>query len=66
VSTGYWSREQRLARLGPEMYELGLKAAAEAPPPTPAQVELIGRIFAPHVKRLAERDAQTPRAQRAA
>lgn len=53
MSTGYWSREQRRARLGPEMYELGLRIAAEAPAPTPAQVELVRRIFAPHVKKLA-------------
>jgi len=66
VSAGYWSREQRLARLGPEMYELGLKAAAALPPPTPEQVEQVRRIFAPHVKRLAERDAQQARAERAA
>jgi hypothetical protein len=58
VSGGYWSREQRLARLGPELFAQTLKIAAEAPPPTPAQVELIRRIFAPQVKRLlAERTA---------
>lgn len=67
MSGGYWSREARRARLGDEAYELGLAEAAAAPPPTPAQVALVGRIFAPHLKKLAaERPAPASRTARAA
>lgn len=67
MSTGYWSREQRRARLGDELYEQGLKIAAEAPPPSQRQIELMRRLFAPHIKRLAEqRKAEAAAAQRAA
>lgn len=63
MSAGYWSRDARRARLGDEVYELGLAEAEDAPPPTAAQVALIGRIFAPHLKKFAaERSARTTRA----
>lgn len=54
MSAGYWSREARLARLGTEVYELGLAEADAAPAPTPAQVALVARVFAPHLKRVAD------------
>lgn len=67
MSGGYWSREQRLARLGREVYELGLKEAAAAPPPGPAQIELMRRLFAPLIeRRVAERQAPKTRVKRAA
>lgn len=67
MSTGYWSREQRRARLGDEMYEYGLKLAAEAPPPGPAQLELVRRLFAPGIaRRRAERQAAQASTKRAA
>jgi hypothetical protein len=60
MSAGYWSREARRARLGDEAYELGLAEAEAAPDPSPAQVALITRIFAPHVKRLAAQKKPQP------
>jgi hypothetical protein len=66
MSAGYWSREARRARLGDDVYELGLAEAAAAPDPSPAQVALITRIFAPHVKRLNAQNKQPTPTARAA
>lgn len=66
MSGGYWSREARRERLGDQAYELGLAEANAAPPPTPQQIALITRIFAPHVKRLTAHSEQAAPAKRAA
>jgi hypothetical protein len=47
--------------LGEEMFEECLRIAREAPEPTPEQIALIGRIFGPGMRRLAQREAEAPR-----
>jgi hypothetical protein len=61
-----FSREALRARIGNKAFEKAERLAAEAPPPSPRVIEAIRLIFAPHVKRLAELEAQAPRAERAA
>lgn len=55
MSTGYWSREARAARLGPELFAYCEQVAADAPAPTPEQVALVGRAFAAAGKRIEAR-----------
>jgi len=45
MSSGYWSLEARRERLGPELFAYCQQVAADAPPPTPEQVALVGRAF---------------------
>lgn len=66
MSAGYWSREARRARLGDEAYELGLAEAEAAPAPTPQQVALVARIFAPHIRRLTAPNKQPAPVKRTA
>jgi hypothetical protein len=47
--------------LGEEMFEECLRVAREAPDPTPEQIALIGRIFGPGMRLLAQREAEAPR-----
>jgi hypothetical protein len=69
VSTGYWSREQRAKRLGPELFAYCEQVAADAPPPTAEQVALVGRAFDAAAKRIEARQRageQGPALNRAA
>lgn len=52
MSSGYWSREARAARLGPDLFAYCEQVAASAPPPTPEQVAMVGRAFAVAAKRI--------------
>jgi hypothetical protein len=53
--------------LGDEMFEECRRIASQAPAPTAAQIALIGRIFGPGMRLLAQREAEAPRElQRAA
>lgn len=53
--SGRYSREAIEARIGPELAAYCLKVAAEAPEPTPAQVDRIGRLFAIAEQRIEAR-----------
>ena len=69
MSSGYWSREARRARLGEELFAYCEQVASSAPPPTPEQVALVGRAFRVAAQRIeAERRAgeQSPAPARAA
>ncbi|HEV2342993.1 MAG TPA: hypothetical protein VGS97_02765 [Actinocrinis sp.] len=55
--TGRFSREALRARLGDAAFEYSVRVAAEAPPPSARQIEAIYLIFAPVMKRIAEREA---------
>lgn len=50
--SGYWSREERAKRLGPALFAYCQQVAADAPPPTPEQVALVGRAFAAAARRI--------------
>jgi len=53
--SGRYSREAIEARIGPELAAYCLKVAAEAPEPTPAQIDRIGRLFATAAERIEAR-----------
>lgn len=65
MSAGEFSREALRARLGDAAFEQSVRLAAEAPPPSPEVVERISMIFAPHLKRIAERESAKPAAKAA-
>jgi len=67
--SGRYSREAIEARIGPELAAYCLRVAAAAPPPTAAQIDRIGRLFAIADERIeADRRAgeQSPALDRAA
>lgn len=53
-----FSREALMARLGPAVYAIAEKAAADAPAPSLAKVEAVRRILAPAVARCMAKPAK--------
>lgn len=67
--SGRYSREAIEARIGPDLAAYCLEVAAAAPPPTSAQVDRIGRLFATAAERIEARQRageRSPALERAA
>lgn len=62
---GEFYRERDRAILGDAMFEHCERIGRAAPAPGPEQVALIGRIFGPPLRRIAQRDAVQQPAQAA-
>lgn len=60
MSAGRFSREALRARLGDEVFEQTVRAAADAPQPSTEQVERVRQIFSPHIRRRATQRTKQP------
>lgn len=61
-----YSREWFVAQIGEEHVAYGEQVARDAPPPTPAQIELVRRLFAPQESHASAPETERPRTELAA